>query len=260
MELLFLFKKIASRLVFPLPLTLQLIFLGLLMIIFRKRRAGFLFILVGSLLLGVMSMEPVADRFLRSLEQQYQPLQERAEHNVAFIVVLGGGHDSQQGLPPSSQLSSSSLARVVEGVRLSKLHPEAGLIFSGGKINDLVPVSEVAALTATQLGLDPDRILIESQALDTEDEAGAIKDMVAGKPFILVTSASHMHRALQIFRHFGMNPTPSPADYLAKEREYVPWSYFPSSGALEKMERVFYERLGLAWATIRGITPGSGSD
>ncbi|WP_028575766.1 envelope biogenesis factor ElyC [Desulfonatronovibrio hydrogenovorans] len=260
MEPVFLFKKLISRLIFPLPLTLQMVLLGLVLLVFGKRKAGFFFVFLGAGLLGGMAVEPVADRFLQSIEQQYQPINERLGHNVPYVVVLGGGHDSQDNFPPTSQLGSSSLSRVVEGVRMAGLHPEAQLIFSGGRINDPVPHSQVAALAALQLGVEPHRILTESEALDTEDEARAVKEMVSGKPFILVTSASHMPRAMQIFRYHGMNPVPSPADYLAREKQYTPWSYFPSARGLEKMERVFYERLGLAWASIRGIIPAETVD
>ena len=256
MEVLFLLKKIVSRLVFPLPLALQIIFLGLVFVLFKKTRTGFFFILAGTLFLSAVSVEPVADRMLRPLEQKYQPLQHHdAASSPSYIVVLGAGHFLQEGLPPNSLLSRSALSRVVEGLRIRNMYPDSTMIFTGGKFRYPVASSELAALASVELGIDESDVLVVTDAKDTEDEARLVKDIVGRETFVLVTSASHMHRSMIIFRSEGMDPVPSPTDYLAPKKLYNPWDYFPSAGALAKTERVFYERLGLAWAMLRGVVP-----
>ena len=255
MEALFVLKKVVSRLVFPLPLALQVILLGLIFIIFKRNRTGFVFILAGTVFLGAVSVEPVADRMLRPLEQKYQPLQHNDVSATSYIVVLGSGHFLQDGLPPSSLLSGSSLSRVVEGVRIKNMYPEATLVFTGGRFRYPVASSELAAMASVELGIDASDILIVTDARDTEDEARLVRDIVGDESFVLVTSASHMHRSMIIFRSEGMDPVPSPTDFRAPEKLYKPWDYFPSAGALANTERVFYERLGLAWAMLRGIVP-----
>ena len=255
MEVLFLLKKIVSRLVFPLPLALQVILLGLIFIVFKRTKTGFVFILAGTVFLGAVSVEPVADRMLRPLEQKYQPLQYDDVSAPSYIVVLGAGHFLQEGMPPNALLSQSSLSRVVEGIRIKNMYPDSTLVFTGGRFRYPVASSELAALASVELGIDENDILVVAEAKDTEDEASLVKDIVGEEAFVLVTSASHMHRSMIIFKSEGMDPIPSPTDFRAPDKLYNPWDYFPSAGALAKTERVFYERLGLAWAMIRGIVP-----
>ena len=250
--MIFLFKKIASRLLFPLPLCIEILSMGLLCLFLNKKRTSKIFIFVGLSMLTAISIGPVADKFLSPLEHKYRPLQE-VPQGVEFIVVLGGGHDSEPGLPPNSQIGRSALARVVEALRLKQRIPKARVIFSGGRINDSQSEALVMARVARILGLKDEDIILERESKDTKDEARLLKTMLQGKPFILVTSASHMHRSMLLFQAQGLKPIPSPTDYLAKEKKkYSIWSYFPGSGGLEKMERVFYEYLGLAWAWLRG--------
>ena len=255
MEVLFVLKKVVSRLVFPLPLALQVILLGLIFIIFKRNRTGFVFILAGTVFLGAVSVEPVADRMLRPLEQKYQPLQHNDVSAPSHIVVLGAGHFLQEGMPPNALLSQSSLSRVVEGIRIKNMYPDSTLVFTGGRFRYPVASSELAAMASVELGIDENDILVVAEAKDTEDEASLVKDIVGEEAFVLVTSASHMHRSMIIFKSEGMDPIPSPTDFRAPDKLYNPWDYFPSAGALAKTERVFYERLGLAWAMIRGIVP-----
>ncbi|MBT8763440.1 envelope biogenesis factor ElyC [Desulfohalobiaceae bacterium Ax17] len=246
------FKKIVSRLLFPLPLCVEILGLGLLCLLFNKKRAGKIFIFVGLSLLTAMSVGPVADKLLSPLEHKYRPLQEVPE-GVEFIVVLGGGHDSDPALPPNSQIGRSALARVVEALRLKNKLPKAKIIFSGGRLNDPQSNALVMARVARILGLKEQDIILEIESKDTKDEARLLKNMLQNKSFVLVTSASHMHRSMLLFQAQGLNPIPSPTDYLAKEKKrYNLWDYFPSSDGLEKMERVFYEYLGMAWARLRG--------
>jgi len=70
--------------------------------------------------------------------------------------------------------------------------------------------------------------------------------------FVLVTSASHMPRAVALFRAAGLKPLPSSADFKSLESKYSPWDFFPSAGALEKSRRFVYECMGIAWAKLIG--------
>ena len=80
-----------------------------------------------------------------------------------------------------------------------------------------------------------------------------VKEIVGKDKFILVTSASHMPRAMALFRKHGMDPVPGPTDYMVKEREggLTPGVFFPSAGSLEKAESVIHEYLGMVWGKVR---------
>ena len=79
-----------------------------------------------------------------------------------------------------------------------------------------------------------------------------IRDIVLDDPFVLVTSATHMKRAVALFNFHGLDPIPAPTYFLIKESDRV--TPMPSSGSLGKSEAAFHEYLGIVWANLMGQT------
>ncbi|MBC8200119.1 MAG: YdcF family protein [Desulfobacteraceae bacterium] len=252
---MFLFKKIAAPLFFPLSIILEILIFGIFLLWFtRRQKAGKAVVFAGALLLALFSYGSLSDICLKTLEDKYPPLIELETFpDVKWVVVLGGGHNSDPKLPVTSQISESSLSRLVEGIRIHRLLPESRLVLSGGAVFDPMPESRIMAGVANVIGIGDNRLVLEELSKDTKDQARLIHEIVGDKIFILVTSASHMPRSMALFQKSGMRPIPAPADYWVKERQRIsPGVFFPNAGSLRKMERVFYEYLGLAWARIRG--------
>jgi uncharacterized SAM-binding protein YcdF (DUF218 family) len=68
----------------------------------------------------------------------------------------------------------------------------------------------------------------------------------------LVTTAANMPRSVALFKKYGMQPIPAPIDFRIKNQTGVnPRSFFPTASGLGRMERVFHEYLGLAWAKLK---------
>ncbi|NQT55363.1 MAG: YdcF family protein, partial [Desulfobacteraceae bacterium] len=106
---------------------------------------------------------------------------------------------------------------------------------------------------AVALGINDEDIVLESESMDTKDQARLIRKIVGENRFVLVTSASHMPRSMALFEKRGMRPIPAPIGHSIKERQKItPAMFFPSAGQIEKIERAFYEYLGLVWAKLRG--------
>jgi uncharacterized SAM-binding protein YcdF (DUF218 family) len=255
----FLFKKIASTFLFPVPLCLEIMVVGLFFLWFtRKQKAGKILVTLGVALLAVLSYGTFSDMLLKPLEYSYPPKPGIEEiRRAKWIVVLGGGHTSDPTVPISSQLSEESLNRLVEGIRLQnqlqKMNPEAKLLLSGGSAFDPVANAEMMARVALSIGVSRQNMVLETASRDTEDEAKIIKEMVGNDTFLLVTSASHMPRSMALFKKLGMNPIPAPTGHMVKEtQEANPRMFFPDVGGLRKAETAFYEYLGLAWAKLRG--------
>ena len=252
---MFLLKKIVAPLVLPLSVCIGILLIGVCCLFFtRKQKTGKAIILLGIASLIIFSYAPVADVALRSLEYRYPPLVDVVPFSdVAWVVVLGGGHHSDSTLPVTSQLSESSISRLVEGIRIHRLLPESRLLLSGGTVFDPVPEANVMAEVAGTMGIEGNKIILEERSRDTKDQARFIHEIVGDERFVLVTSASHMPRSMALFRKFQMNPIPAPADYLVKKRQKIgPSLFFPNLESLRKMERVFHEYLGLGWARLRG--------
>ena len=246
-------KKIAL-LFSPLSLCLEFLFAGIFLFWFtRRQRAGKVMVCLGFILLVLFSYAPLPDISLRSLECRYAPLADLSRFSgVKWVVVLGGGHNSDSGLPVTSQLSESSLSRLVEGVRIHRLLPESRLVLSGGAVFDPISEAEVMARAAEVMGVGGDRIVLEGFSRDTADQARLIREIVGDERFILVSSASHMPRSMFLFRGSGMEPIPAPADYRVKKKQGInPAVFFPSADNIRKMEMVFHEYLGLCWAKLK---------
>ena len=99
------------------------------------------------------------------------------------------------------------------------------------------------------LGFDPGRIMLSDKALDTHDEAMHVKNLAGSDAFVLVTSASHMLRAVKLFENQGLKPIPAPAYYRSKgEPEY----FIPDAANIKTCHMAVHEYLGLAWSFVRG--------
>jgi uncharacterized SAM-binding protein YcdF (DUF218 family) len=257
---MFLFKKIVAPFLMPVPFCVLLLLVGLFLLWFtRRQRAGKLFVTAGTLLLTLLGYGFASDGLLWRLERSHAPVAAAEAAAAAtgrpmrWVVVLGGSSSADAGLPPAERLSEASLARLVEGVRLQRQLPGGRLLLSGGSVFGSDPDAETMRALALELGVEPAAIVLDSVSPDTESQAQAIHTQLGVEEFFLVTSASHMPRALALFRKAGTNPLPAPTHFLAQgSRGLSPADFFPSSGGLRKSETFVYEYLGLAWAKMRG--------
>ena len=183
----------------------------------------------------------------KPLEQEYPPLKHfEALKGVKWVVVLGGGSSVDPRLPPSTYLSYASLIRLSEAIFIHKRLPKTKLVITGrSAFKGIIPQAEVMGDVAKEWGVRLEDIILETKATDTKDHAIYVKEILGKDGFILVTSASHMTRAMALFRKQGMEPIPAPTDYMVKEREggVRPGMFFPSAGSLEKAERVIQYRV-----------------
>ncbi|MFP1739929.1 envelope biogenesis factor ElyC [Lonsdalea quercina] len=252
--MLFDLKKYVGSLLQPLPLLLLLMGIALLLLWFtRRQKTGRVVLTVSWLMLTLISLQPVADRLLLPLESSY-PTWQPGQQRVGFIVVLGGGYTFNPEWAPSSNLVGNSLARVTEGIRLYHANPGAKLIFTGAAAKgNPVTSASTAARVAESLGVPAEDILQVGTARDTSEEAAGTARWVGQQPFLLVTSANHLPRAMRFFEGQGLHPIPAPANQLAITSPLNPWEkLFPSALYLSHSERAWYETLGGLWQKIRG--------
>lgn len=249
----FALKKVIGGMLLPLPLLLLLMAAGLLLLWFsRWQKSGKILISASWVLLLLLSLQPVADRLLLPLEDRYATW--NGNEPVDYIVVLGGGYTFNPNWAPSSNLISNSLPRVTEGVRQWRRYPQAKMIFTGAAAGENPRSSaSVAAEVAESLGVPREAIIQLDQPRDTQDEARAVKQMIGQHPFLLVTSANHLPRAMQFFQRAGMNPLAAPANQLAITSPLNWWErVLPSPVWLSHSERAIYETLGQMWQRLRG--------
>ena len=234
----------------PLPLLMLLMGLALLLLWFTRWQKAVRRFYAELAVLLLFSLQPVADRLLRPIEAQYQTY--RGNDPVSYIVVLGGGYTYNPDWAPSSNLLGNSLPRVTEGVRLYLAHPGARMVFTGASAGSMRNAA-TAALVAESLGVPRSDMVILREPRDTEEEAAQVAKLVGEQPFILVTSANHLPRAMRFFEAKGLHPIPAPANQLAIDSPLNIWDRAtPSSMFLGHTERAWYETLGSLWQWLKG--------
>ena len=257
----FVFKKVVARLLSPVAVCVDILLLGVVLLCFtRRQKAGKAFVSAATLLLLLLTNTIIPRMLLRSLERRYPPLLAGWEGSgqgfpprIKSIVVLGGGFQFDPELPPISQLGEDTMFRLAEGVRLYRKAPGAKLILSGGAPPGRVPEAAAMAQVAEALGVSPQDILVERVSRDTESEAREVRPMVGEEPFVLVTDAAHMPRAMALFRKQGTNPIADPTNYMVRgPTEIGIGDLYPSADGLCGGGRVVYEYLGLTWEKLRG--------
>jgi uncharacterized SAM-binding protein YcdF (DUF218 family) len=255
-------KKTVSFLLMPMSVSLVLMLAGLWLLRQRSRQAlGRGLLLAGFLVLAFFSNNRVSVQLTRPLEAQYAPQPDLAPGllppaNLArcrYIVVLGGGHGESTFLPATAKLSTFALARLVEGVRLLRLVPDARLVVSGP--GDPGHPTHAAVLTqaAVALGVPADRIVKIEQARDTAEESRAVRALIGDAPVALVTSAWHMPRAAALFRQAGVDFLPCPADFLAKpDPGWHSADFLCDPESLVRSTYAVREYIGRAWIWLTG--------
>ncbi len=253
---MFLFKKIAAQFLFPCTFLCLILGAGVYLMWRRKEsNVGKAIITAGVVLMILLSYSPIPSVLLRSVENDYKPfsVHDTRLKSVRYIVVLSGGGSADSSLPEVSRLAGNTLVRLVEGVRLVKKTSDCKLLLSGSSVMGANPVAQMMADVAEDLGVERNRMVIESDSRDTKDQARLITKMIGTDAFILVTSASHMTRAVYMFQKQGANPIPVPIGHLVRRGKGIsPSAFFPSSSNLFKAKTAIYEYGGMVWAYLRG--------
>ncbi|WBM69385.1 envelope biogenesis factor ElyC [Buttiauxella sp. WJP83] len=251
--MLFILKKYIGGLLLPLPFLLLLMGLALCLLWFsRWQKSAKALLSVSWLVLLLISLQPVADKMLKPIEDSYPTW--RGSEKVDYIVVLGGGYTWNPEWAPSSNLMNNSLPRVTEAIRLWQANPSAKMIFTGARATtNPVSTAEAGARVAESLGVPRSQIITLDSPKDTEEEAAAVAKTIGQQPFLLVTSASHLPRAMIFFRHAGLNPIPAPANQLAIASPLNPWErIIPAPVWLMHSDRAIYESVGRVWQWLKG--------
>jgi len=248
---MFALKKIIGTWLMPLPLLLTLFIISALLYKLTRYKRSSQVLLCGSFItLLLLSLDPVATRLAATLESQYPSFQQQS---IDYIHVLGNAHTTVDSLPITSQLTPAALARTTEGVRIYKLNPTAKLIFSGYASGDINSNAKMNARLASALGVPESAIILLEESRDTIEEAIDNKKITQGNRLVLVTSATHMPRAMKIFQQQGLSPIPAPTAHVSKAINGLQplHYYFPRAKYLAVSEKAIHEWLGLLWLSLK---------
>lgn len=243
-------KKVIGQALMPVPIFIALFFIGLLLISFTKRRKLALSCLWLSFSLLFFSFLPtVGAGLVHQIEDGYEKSILTAEEDVKFISVLGHGHVDADGLSANASLSAGAVKRLVEGLRLAHLFPEAKVVLTGWKGRSSKSHEALMYEAALGLGFPKERLICFSNCRDTATEAEHIKELAGEAKVALVSEASHLRRASYLFEEKGLDVLCSAAD--RKGLVLDGGRYIFNSRSLRRTERAWYEFLGNIWVRLR---------
>lgn len=124
-----------------------------------------------------------------------------ADETAEAVVVLGAA------LTEAGVAGPAVRRRLAHGVEVWKRRSAAYLLVSGGIVGPPPAEAEVMRALAIELGVPPERIVVEDRARNTFENgvySGRILRDRGWRRLVLVTDAFHMPRALFVFRRLGL--------------------------------------------------------
>lgn len=246
---MFIAAKLLAFLTQPLAWVLLLLSSGLLL---QRRwcRVGTALLWSALVLLALQGWEPLPDALLRRLEAQYPAPAQPELQRYAGVVVLGGALEPSYVWDGHAQPALNGAAeRMTAVLPLLQRAPQLRLLFTGGEGEWLgrgMSEAERARRFFGQQGVDPQRLLLEDASRTTHENAvlsAALPGVDKTRPWLLLTSAWHMPRAMATFQKAGWNVTPWPVDYRAGQ--HTPWTRYSLVAGARKWHLVLHEHLGL---------------
>ncbi|RTM09225.1 MAG: YdcF family protein [Hyphomicrobiales bacterium] len=257
---MFFISKVIELFLIPSNLIALLGLFGLLAILVKRLpRLGRISIIAAVLLLIICGWSPVGPAALMVLENRFpQPVINRP---VTGVILLGGAVDPHISSARGNLTMNEAGERLTATVDLSRRYPGARIFLSGGLGQEhgdsKLTESRVARDILVSLGVSPSRIAMEERSRTTCENATESFASVRPQPgefWLLVTSASHMPRAVACFRAAGFEVTPYPVDFRTRGEAELKRPTISIAAGLAETDLATHEWLGLLTYRIAGLT------
>lgn len=199
--------------------------------------------------LNTLALLPLEDRFPRPDEAS----------RVDGIVTLSGAIEPRLSADRGIATLEDAAERMTETVALALRYPRARVVFTGAN-SDIMEGGPSEADWARplflSLGLAPERLTFERLSRNTFENALRTWELVRPAPeehWLLVTSASHMPRAIGVFRRIGWNVEAWPTAYRSGH-SLRSWMAPTMSERLGSLDAAVHEWLGLLAYRVMGRT------
>lgn len=186
---------------------------------------------------------------IKNLEDKYPviSLQSDTWKQTDAIVVLACNHFEDDELPFVSRWPNCSLQRNFHAALMYKSHPMP-IYLAGGILSKKDKYSQASHNQAffEAMGVNSADIFITPSGFNTETEVAALVPLLDGKQISLVSSASHLPRAVKYFEEQAITVLPIPVEHLSRRR-VEPVLGLPNASSLYRSERAIHEYLGLVY-------------
>ncbi len=245
----FIFSKIFGFFLDPLNLLL-ISFLLFIFIIARAKRTKFNGTFWFILFWFILLYKPLPEFLLKTIEDPYV-YNERVLLELEGLVILGGGAGSGKVAKERNDYTlGESSERILKGLEFLKQKPGRTIIFTGfsGKIfHEGLSEAEIIEQLIRALKTDSTNILFENRSRNTFENAVYSKEIIDKlqiKKWGIVTSASHMKRAIATFKKKcpEMNFKPIPVDFRTANSIY--WGPGNMQGSIDLWRIYVHETVG----------------
>lgn len=244
-------SKLATPLLDPRTALFVVLLAGTILLWTPARRLGRRLVTLCVIVGLVFVLLPIGATALHRLEHRFP--RPTLPATVDGVIALGG--DFSVALAEEYGPTSALSPRLGALADLGRRYPEARLVFSGGS-GRLIPgrvEADFAPQILAVLGLDPARVTYEGQSRNTRENATLSQALVNPKPgetWLLVTSASHVPRAVGAFRAVGWPVVPYPVEFQAVSGG----QRFSLEGGMADFAEAIRESAGLTYYYLRGWT------
>lgn len=262
----FILSKVVQFCIEPLNWVPIFIFLALLFLSLRKPILCKRLLILALLDLALVGYLPTSEFFLRALEnavvkEDYAKLK---QDQIGGIIILGGAIEGGEIAVDRGEVSIySSAERVTKAFEVIRKNPDLPYIFSGysGRITSK-GISEADAFKqlVKEQGLSEQNAHYENRSRNTYENAlhskpiikefGLKADTGQIKPWLLITSASHMYRSTRIFYKQGIEVIPLSVDYQTANS--LQWTMFDLVDGAHNWNLLIHEIVGLFAYWITG--------
>ncbi len=253
----FILSKTAALLLLPSNFLMLLGLIGLALMVTRFARAGRRLTAASLLLLALAGFSPVGNVLLHALESRFPPW-DPARGAPDGIVVLGGAIAPMLSLDHGDTVFGGDAGRVIAIAKLARAYPDARIVYSSGDaslLGDEPPEASFVPPSLDSFGVPRARVVLETRSRNTAENAVFSKALAQPKPgerWLLVTSASHMPRAIGCFRQVGFPVEAYPVAWRTRRHLRLAPVEALSNG-LGRLDQAAHEWSGLLiyWLTGR---------
>jgi uncharacterized SAM-binding protein YcdF (DUF218 family) len=180
----------------------------------RLQRYSWPLLALGAGITLVFSTGIVASALNSPLEYSHPTLHDaRAQPDVRHIVVLTGWAGDDKDMPLSGRMNPASAYRVLMGLELHRQRPDLDIVVSGSAES-----ARIMGEVFVALGVPANQVRVEANSDSTALSAKHLRNFVGDDPFLLVTSAGHLPRTLDVMHARGLAPVPAPTHHLLPRR------------------------------------------
>ena len=224
----FYLSKIIWLILNPFNLFIFITLFSISLYFFNLRRLSLIIFLINFIFIAFISFIPIGSFLIYKIEKEYHS-NIKIPEIVDGILILGGATDPLLFKEYDQISLNGSAERLVESVPIIKKFDKAKVIFSGGSgiINrpDLGH-SQVAKSFYKKIGIEIDQIIFEDQSRNTYENiiySKKIANPKINENWLLITSASHMKRALLIADKHNWKLIPYAVDFKnIKNFKFIP--------------------------------------